>query len=167
MLCSNLNDHLYSHIHVVDNPMCPCGHVRENNRHFLLECALFNVERNCMLAKLRVIAFVPHLKTLLYGNLHYTEECNRQAFDIVQEFIQTTGRFDWVLHRNLVTFVKLNGIIVLNVTVVIIHILSSSISAIVLINKLGSNFEEWCASHGGMWWGDGQQHNPHSSMKRL
>ena len=38
MSCSPLNDHLYSHIHVVDNPACQCGFQRENNKHFLLEC---------------------------------------------------------------------------------------------------------------------------------
>ena len=32
MLCSKLNDHLYSHNNVVDSPSCPCGHIiiREN-----------------------------------------------------------------------------------------------------------------------------------------
>ena len=26
MLCSPLNDHLYSYIHVIESPVCPCGH---------------------------------------------------------------------------------------------------------------------------------------------
>ena len=34
MLCIPLNDHLFSHIHVYDNPACSCGHSRENARHY-------------------------------------------------------------------------------------------------------------------------------------
>ena len=45
MLCSPLNDHLYSLIHVVDSPKCACGYPRENNKHFFLECPLFSDER--------------------------------------------------------------------------------------------------------------------------
>ena len=92
MLCSNLNDHLYSHIHVIESPMCPCGHIRENNRHFLIDCMLYNVERNIMFAKLQEIGFEPNLNNLLYGNSDYSLECNLQAFDIIQEYIQSTGR---------------------------------------------------------------------------
>ena len=68
MLCSNLNDHLFSHIHVIDNPACPCGYIRENNKHFLLECNLYNNERTDMLAALQNIGFEPNLNNLRYGN---------------------------------------------------------------------------------------------------
>ena len=92
MLCSNLNDHLFSHIHVVESPSCPCGHVRENNKHYLLECHMFYAERNVMLNELQGIGFQPSLQNLLYGNSQYSDECNIQAFDIIQNFIHVTGR---------------------------------------------------------------------------
>ena len=83
---------IYSHIHVVDSPSCPCGHMRENNKHFLLECNLFNVERNARLNKLRQIGFQASLSNLLYGNGQYSKECNIQAFNIIQDYIESTGR---------------------------------------------------------------------------
>ena len=93
MLCSNLNDHLYSHIHVIDNPQCPCGHPRENNKHYFLECRLYILERNEMLFKLQELGFEPSLKNILYGSSEYSVAKNIQAFDIIQNFIQTTARF--------------------------------------------------------------------------
>ena len=41
MLCSPLNDQVHSLIHVVESPTCSGRHVRENNKHFLLECPLY------------------------------------------------------------------------------------------------------------------------------
>ena len=64
MLCSPLNDHLYSHIHVVESPACQCGHARENNKHFLLECILFFNERSDIITKLRAIGFETTLTKL-------------------------------------------------------------------------------------------------------
>ena len=94
MLCSNLNDHLYSHIHVVDSPKCQCGFQRENNKHFLLDCPLFINERQDLLNKLTAISFQPTVSNLLYGNKEYTDECNIQAFNHIHDFIKQSGRFD-------------------------------------------------------------------------
>lgn len=93
MLCSPLNDHLFSHIHVIDSPDCLCGHFRENNKHFLIDCPLYLIERNQMFNKLMQIGFQPSLNNILYGNSQYTEECNIMAFSIIQEYIAATGRF--------------------------------------------------------------------------
>ncbi len=93
MLCSPLNDHLYSLVHVVDNPSCSCGHVRENNKHFILECPLYTNERNNMLRGLDHIEFNPLLNNLLYGDKKCNEEKNIKAFSIVQEYINNTNRF--------------------------------------------------------------------------
>lgn len=38
MLCSKLNNHLFSHIHVIDSPACQCWHGRENNKQFIIDC---------------------------------------------------------------------------------------------------------------------------------
>jgi hypothetical protein len=93
MLCSPINDHLYSHIHVIESPTCTCGHFRENNKHFLTECPLYIIERNGMINRLMLIGFQPTLSNLLYGNTQYSEDCNIQAFDIIQEYIAATRRF--------------------------------------------------------------------------
>ena len=94
MLCSPLNDHLFSHIHVIDNPSCACGYLRENNKHFLLECPLFNIERNIMFTSLRPLGFEPTMSNLLFGNKKYSENCNIEAFTIIQSFIKASGRFN-------------------------------------------------------------------------
>ena len=93
MLCSPINDHLYSHIHVIDSPACICGHLRENNKHFLLQCPLYLNERNEMFNKLNQIGFNPSLNNLLYGNNQYTDQVNIQAFYIIQEYLAASGRF--------------------------------------------------------------------------
>ena len=93
MLCSPLNDHLYSHIHVIDSPQCPCGHVRETTKHYLLECPLFQNERQEMLQKLNNISFNPTLHNLLYGDCNVDEKTNITAFEIIQSFIERSDRF--------------------------------------------------------------------------
>ncbi len=93
MLCSPINDHLYSHIHVIESPTCICGHNRENNKHFLLECPLFINERNEMFNNLMQLGFQPTVNNLLFGNAQYSVNCNIQAFVIIQKYIAETGRF--------------------------------------------------------------------------
>ena len=93
MLCSTLKDHLYSHIHVIDSPQCPCGHQRETTQHFLLQCPLFLNERQSMLKKLSDINFNPTIQNLLYGNKGADVKTNITAFSIVQSFIEESGRF--------------------------------------------------------------------------
>ena len=92
MLCSPLNDHLFSYIHV-DSPSCVCGHPRENNKHFLLECPLYLNSRNLMIAELEAINFTPNAKHLLYGDETSSEDSNIKAFKIIQDYILETKRF--------------------------------------------------------------------------
>ena len=94
MLCSPLNDHLFSHIHVVDNPSCSCGHARENNKHFLFDCPLYINERQMMMQSLQQIGFEQSVHNLLYGDITYSVDKNTKAFIIIQRFIETSGRFD-------------------------------------------------------------------------
>jgi hypothetical protein len=93
LLCSSLNDHLYSQLHVVDSPECACGNQRETAKHFLLECPLFSIERDIMLQGLRALGFDSSCKNLLYGSLDYTKDVNCKAFLLIQEFICMSGRF--------------------------------------------------------------------------
>jgi hypothetical protein len=94
MLCSSLNDHLYSFIHVVDSPACLCGNHRENNKHYFLECPLYFIERNVMFAQLTLLNFHPTLSNLLFGDASQSDEINKKAFLIIQDYIMTTRRFD-------------------------------------------------------------------------
>jgi hypothetical protein len=94
MLCSTLNDHLFSQIHVIDDPQCPCGHNRETTKHFLIDCPLYNVERNIMFRELQALKFDPTCKNLLYGNTLYDLKTNTKAFLSIQAFIQMSGRFN-------------------------------------------------------------------------
>jgi len=94
MLCSLLKDHLYSHIHVIDSPQCPCGFPRETTKHYLLDCPLFFNERQTMLAKLRDLNFKPTINNLLYGNNVYNLKTNSEAFVLIQNFIEESGRFN-------------------------------------------------------------------------
>ena len=67
-------------IHVIDDPTCACGHIRENNKHFLMNCPLFFIERTELLASLGRIGFKPTVKNLLFGNTQYSLEANKEAF---------------------------------------------------------------------------------------
>ena len=93
LLCSPLNDHLFSHIHVVDNPSCQCGFPRENNKHFLLDCPLYAVERAEMINELRIIEFRPTIRNLLFGTSELEDTINIDAFKIIQNFLVQTSRF--------------------------------------------------------------------------
>ena len=94
MLCSPLNDHLYSHIHVIDSPQCPCGYARENNKHFLLQCPLYQNERRELLNNLSTLDFLPTLNNLLYGDPNMSEETNFKAVEKIHNFFAATKRFD-------------------------------------------------------------------------
>ena len=71
MLCIPLNDHLsdhlYLHIHVIDNCDCACGFARETNKHILLHFPLFN-ERTDFKNKVNDLAFKQNITILLNGS---------------------------------------------------------------------------------------------------
>ena len=94
MLCSPINDHLYSHIHVIDSPQCHSGSTCENNRHFLLECPLYLIERRQMMSDLLALNFPVSLNSLLFGNSKLSEAKNIAAFEIIHKFLSDTGRFE-------------------------------------------------------------------------
>ena len=94
MLCSPLNDHLYSNIHVIDNPSCPCGYARENNKHFFLECQMYNQERLELITVLNQLGFEPLLNNLLFGNDSLSNETNVSACLAIQNYIKKSKRFE-------------------------------------------------------------------------
>jgi hypothetical protein len=93
MLCSSLNDHLYSHIHVIESPECACGNIRENNKHFFLECPMYVNERQVMLQKLNATKYGTSLNKILYGDETCSSETNVAGFKIIQEYLKATERF--------------------------------------------------------------------------
>ena len=93
MRCSPLNDDLHSQIHVLENSECACGYKKENSKHFLLDCPLYNVAREKMLNNLLPLGFKPTKSNLLFGNSKYSELMNKNAFEIIQTFIRETKRF--------------------------------------------------------------------------
>ena len=84
MLGSPLNDHLYSLIHVVEQPNGASAHIRENNKKNLLNCLLYSNEWNQMITELNNLGFKPLLNILLYVNNMYSGETTQKAFLIIQ-----------------------------------------------------------------------------------
>ena len=56
MLCSPLNDHLYSLIHVVDQRDCACVYIRDKIN---LNCLLYSNKQNQMITELNKLGFEP------------------------------------------------------------------------------------------------------------
>ena len=93
MFCSSLNDHLFSQLHVIDDPSCQCGSSRETVKHYLLECPLFVIERAEMLHSLQGINFTPSTRNLLHGSEEYDKDVNFKAFNAIHKFIRDSRRF--------------------------------------------------------------------------
>ena len=93
MKCSELNDDLFSHIHVVDSPQCPCGFRRETSKHFLLDCPLYAVARESLLSDLNKIEFKPTISNLLSGCDKLSDSTNFKAVKIIQRFLLDSKRF--------------------------------------------------------------------------
>ena len=92
MNCSKLNFHLYS-LHVLESPVCICGHNCEDSNHSLLHCPLYYVARNKMFKEIRNLShYQVSSDMLLYGVAELGVDINREIFDAVHEFIEVTGR---------------------------------------------------------------------------
>ena len=92
MNCSKLNFHLYS-LHVLESPVCICGHNCEDSNHYLLHCPLYYVARNKMFKEIRNLSqYKVSSDMLLYGVAELSVVINREIFDAVHEFIEVTGR---------------------------------------------------------------------------
>ena len=92
MNCSFLKDHLANQLHVIENSTCDCGGSVESNSHFLLECILYNQQRQSMLNKLQGFGLIT-TELLLFGDLNLSFEQNKIIFAAVQVFLMESGRF--------------------------------------------------------------------------
>ena len=93
MHCSNLKSHLFS-LHVVEDAACVCGHIVEDNKHFFLDCPLYNDLRETLFNFCRTNGIIINVKTLLYGiGDEVNQQLNRDLFEHVHYYIQMTERF--------------------------------------------------------------------------
>ena len=88
---SDLKFDLYNR-HLSDSYSCHCNAEREDVKHYLLHCPLYDRERAL------TINILPHLsqnsEILLNGNISFSEHFNSYLFLTVQDFIKLTKRFD-------------------------------------------------------------------------
>lgn len=95
--CSNLNAHLHKN-YVRDNPTCSCGFPKEDTVHYFHYCPLFRVPRMKFYNSLRNLNLNLENNTnvipFLYGLPQLTFNENEQLFQIVQEFITESRRFN-------------------------------------------------------------------------
>ena len=89
--CSTLNDFLYR-CNLVDSPQCRCGAATENASHFLLDCPLYNVQRQQYLETLD-LGNMFCMSVLLYGDPRKSFDWNCSVFRAVQMYIVKTKRF--------------------------------------------------------------------------
>jgi len=92
MGCSKLKGDLHHNLHVICEASCPCGYHTEDAQHFLLDCKLYDNERESMHISVSNITDMT-LQNLLYGNEALTLEDNKKVFNAVHNFIKTTNRF--------------------------------------------------------------------------
>ena len=94
MECSKLNSHLFHNLHVINSPSFNCGYNVENNKHFLLDCPLYIIQRQKMFQQLQNFIDINELniEILLYGSNDYDYITNRNIFEIVHDFINGCDR---------------------------------------------------------------------------
>ena len=78
--------------HLSDNPTCQCGYHRENAKHYLFDCPLFDAARTITIHKIDRSDYT--LKCLLFGNPNRSLSENVKIFEYVSEFIKLSKRFN-------------------------------------------------------------------------
>ena len=79
---------------MVEQPDCICWHIRENTKHFLLDCLLYGNEWNQMITELNRLGFEPLLKhPALWKYAMFFGKPNQKEFVIIQQFIKDTKMF--------------------------------------------------------------------------
>jgi len=87
---SDLKYDLYRR-HLIEDPVCACGHPAETSEHFLLHCPLYTNARTPTLGKLD--NELKDIHTLLFGNDNLSLPVNINIFSTVQDFVAQSGRF--------------------------------------------------------------------------
>ena len=87
-----MNAHLYLRS-LRDDDRCQCGQA-ETVKHFLLECPVYENQREEMRIELETVGLQrPDTTDLLYGTNFLTKAANEEIFYIVQNYIRRTKRF--------------------------------------------------------------------------
>ena len=90
LACSDLKQHLFQS-GLTDDPTCQCRAAHESPAHYLLECNLYEVERDNLFLELEHQHLI-NVETLLFGAQDLDAETNIKIFKSVQRFIIATKR---------------------------------------------------------------------------
>ena len=94
MKCSKLRAHLFL-LHVIDSPACSCGFDNEDNKHYLLNCPLYIIERQRLMQNISTMLNTPNIDNeniLLYGSENHNVNINKSIFRAVHQYIKDTKR---------------------------------------------------------------------------
>ena len=90
--CSNLNAHLFE-MKIIGNPSCRCGYFYEDSIHFFFVCPIYNQQRNLLHNNInQTVPFT--LRSLLYGCQDLTLAENKEMYNLVLQYVETSKRFD-------------------------------------------------------------------------
>ena len=91
--CSNLNSDFFNN-HISQNPGCTCGHLLEDDDHYLFNCTRYTEPRLKLFRQLH--RFHPlNINLLMFGSANLSFEDNVTIFTSAHNFIKESGRFDW------------------------------------------------------------------------
>jgi hypothetical protein len=90
--CSSLKDDLYKN-HVIENPKCFCGFVRETREHFISHCPQYREDRIELREKLARKDLDLNVNVLLFGTDEYSAEINFFIVSAFHNFLKKSGRF--------------------------------------------------------------------------
>ena len=99
---SDLREHRFNHNFNCPSPVCKCNGGEESTEHYLLRCALYNVQRQELLSGISNIvnndvSVLPdgHLaKVALYGTNSYNNIANKLIIEETIRYIKNTKRFN-------------------------------------------------------------------------
>ena len=78
-------------INITNDPKCQCGAPFEDSINYLMECPLYQNERDCLFRNLRETP--KNIKTLLFGNDEININENSMIFNKVRAYIRQIKRF--------------------------------------------------------------------------
>jgi hypothetical protein len=91
--CSPLNSDLCHKMFVVASSACECGHANEDAYHFFRDCPRYALIRPLFLAELA--RYGPFsIRNILFGNQGLIDDLNLAMFELIQNFIRDSGRFN-------------------------------------------------------------------------
>jgi hypothetical protein len=136
--CSSLNSDLYR-INITNDPKCQCGAPFEDSINYLMECPLYQNERNCLFRNLRETH--KNIETLLFGNGEININENSIIFNKVRAYIRQIKRFYSVVGH--LAYININlfpmfHYIVLNI--IYIYVCARFFDIIICVLLVGSRF---------------------------